>query len=222
MRINKFLANAGVCSRRQADELIKQKKVKINDKIAILGDNILESDSVFVNGKKIETQNRKIYLAFHKPVGVICTADKSAKNNIIDYINYPERIYPVGRLDVATSGLIVLTNDGEIVNQILKGEHKIEKIYEVVVDKTIDEKFISKLESGLYIDGIKTKPAKIEKIKDKDFYITIVEGKKRQIRRMCEKCGYNVVKLKRIRVGKLELGNLKSGEYREIEKNEIL
>jgi len=220
MNINKFIAQTGLTSRRGADELIKAGKVKINDKIALPIDKVNPGDSVFVNNKEIKQEEEKIYVAFNKPVGIICTTDTKVKDNIISYIKYPKRIFPVGRLDVKSSGLILLTNDGELAQKILKGK-KVEKEYLVYVDKTIDESFLNKLRSGVFIEGHKTLPAKATKLSERHFSITIVEGKKRQVRRMCEKYGFNVTKLQRIRIGNLELGELKEGKYIEIKPDEI-
>lgn len=222
IRINKFLTKANFCSRRAADRLIEAKKVRINNRLAILGDKIGERDRVFVEGQEIKTnKTEKIYLAFNKPVGVICTTDKNSPNNIIDYIKYPQRIYPIGRLDVNTSGLILLTNDGEMVNKILKGREMIEKEYLVTVDKSINDDFLKRLEKGVMIDGFRTLPSKTEAIDDKKFSIVIIEGKNRQIRRMCEKLGYNVVGLKRFRIGNLTLDDLKEGKYKTISALDI-
>lgn len=221
MNINKYIAQSGLASRRGADEIIKAGRVKINENIAKPIDKLLENDRVFVDGKLIKPINQKVYLLFNKPVGVITTTDKNAKDNIIDYIKYPTRIFPVGRLDVKTSGLIILTNDGEIVNKILKGKEKIEKEYLVEVDKSIDDNFIQKMQKGVMIDGYRTLPARLKKIGDRTFSIIIVEGKNRQIRRMCERFGFNVLNLQRVRIGKLTIDQQKIGEYRELKKQEL-
>ena len=217
MRINKFLTQANYCSRREADRLIEKGLVKINDTVAQLGQQIETGDRVFVGGKEvIMDKSEKIYLAYHKPVGIIWTTDTSKPDNIIDAINYPERVYPIGRLDVASSGLILLTNDGEIVNKILKGKNKIEKEYVVDVDKPVTEDKIQRLKKGIILDGHKTLPAKIKKTDTKRFSITIVEGKNRQIRRMCEMVGWRVIRLHRVRIGGLRLGNIPAGSYKQI------
>lgn len=221
MRINKYLAQAGKCSRRQADFLIEQKKVKINNQIAKLGDQVGENDQVFLNEKQVKLNQKNTYLVFNKPVGIICTTNTTAKDNIINYIKYPERIFPIGRLDVKSEGLTLLTNNGSIVNQIMKGENRVEKEYLVNVDKTVTEDFIEKQERSFYLDGRKTIPAKVEKVGDKSYKIVLVEGIKRQIRRMAEKHGFNVVKLKRIRIGNILLDDLKTGEWQEIEEKEF-
>ena len=224
MRINKYLTFVNYCSRREGDRLVENKEVKINKRIAVLGDQVEKGDKVFVKGQLIvESNDPKTYLAFYKPVGVISTTDSLAKNNIIESINYPERVYPIGRLDVASSGLMILTNDGEIVNKILKAENKIEKEYVVGADKTLTEKFLENLRSGVVMDGYKTLPAVVKKISDKTFSITLVEGKNRQIRKMCETFGYNVVSLTRIRIGKISLVDLKIslGKFKKLSKGII-
>lgn len=223
IRINKYLTQANYCSRRQGDRLIEQGRVKINDRKAKLGDKVSSSDVVNVDGEDIQTSNAdKVYLAFNKPVGVICTSDPKAKDNVIDAVGYPERVYTIGRLDVISSGLILLTNDGEVVNKILKGQNKVEKEYQVEVSRDISEKFLKVMRSGVYINKYKTLPAKVKQTGTRAFSIVIVEGKKRQVRRMCEKLGYDVFKLKRVRIGKLELGNLKEGTYKNISLEEVI
>ncbi|MBU2229021.1 pseudouridine synthase [Patescibacteria group bacterium] len=223
IRINKYLTQANYCSRRQGDRLIEQGRVKINDRKAKLGDKVSSSDVVNVDGENIQTSNAdKVYLAFNKPVGVICTSDPKAKDNVIDAVGYPERVYTIGRLDVISSGLILLTNDGEVVNKILKGQNKVEKEYQVEVSRDISEKFLKVMRSGVYINKYKTLPAKVKQTGTRAFSIVIVEGKKRQVRRMCEKLGYDVFKLKRVRIGKLDLGNLKEGTYKNISLEEVI
>ncbi|PIY95944.1 MAG: 23S rRNA pseudouridine synthase F [Candidatus Kerfeldbacteria bacterium CG_4_10_14_0_8_um_filter_42_10] len=220
-RINKYLTQANYCSRRQADKLIVAKKVRIDNRVAQLGDQVKKGERVFVDGKEIKLSQNKTYLAFHKPVGIICTTDPKSKDNVIDYLHYPERIYPIGRLDVNSSGLILLTNDGTIVNKILKGRHKIEKEYLVGVDKSLTPDFINSLKKGVLMDGYKTMPAEVNRLADKEFSIVLNEGKNRQIRRMCEEFGYNVLKLKRVRIGNIELNGLSVGRYRKLENEEI-
>lgn len=222
IRINKYLTRANFCSRRQADRLIEQGKIRIDDRQAVLGDKVSSQDKIYVNGQEIKlNQSKKVYLAFHKPVGVICTTDKKARDNIIDAVNYPVRIYPIGRLDVRSSGLILLTNDGEIVNKILKGQHKVEKEYLVEVDKDLTHEFLEKLEMGVMLDGFKTLPARVNKISARKFKIIIVEGKNKQIRRMCEGLGYRVTSLKRFRIGTILLDDLREGKYKKISDSEI-
>ena len=226
MRINNFISSTGLCSRRKADELIKEGKVKINGKIATIGETISEKDIVLVNNKKINTKNKHIYIAFNKPVGVICTTDRSIKGNIIDYINHKERIFPIGRLDKESEGLILLTSDGDIVNKILRNENNNEKDYIVTVDKIIDNNFIKDMSNGVRIyNPVKneytiTNKFKINKINNYTFKITLTQGLNRQIRRMCSKSGYNVVNLKRIRIMNIELKDLKIGSWKNLTQEE--
>jgi len=214
--INKFISSSGLCSRRQADRLIKEKRVFINGRIAIATDKVSDNDEVSVDKKIIpHTKPKNIYLAFNKPLGVISTTDTTAKDNIMSYIKIPERVFPVGRLDVKSEGLILLTNDGDLTQKILKGK-VVEKEYEVSVDKTIDETFLNKLRNGIMLEGRKTLPAKLEKLSERSFRITIVEGRKRQVRRMCENFNLNVTKLVRIRIGKIKLDGIPVGKYIDI------
>lgn len=221
MNINKYISNAGYCSRREADRIIKAGRVKINQKIATVLDKVSDTDRVFIDSKAIKpTSNQKIYLAFNKPFGVISTTDDKSPNNIMGYIKLKERVYPIGRLDVKSTGLILLTNDGDIVNQILKSK-TVEKEYVVKVDRVLTDNFLAKISKGVVMDGRLTLPAKIKKISSKIFQITIVEGRKRQIRRICERFRYNVLELKRIRIGKIEIGNIPEGKYIEIASDKI-
>lgn len=221
MNINKYIAQSGLASRRGADELIKAGKVRINNEIAKPIDKVTENDKVFVEGKLILKQEEMAYLAFNKPVGVITTSDPQAKDNIINFIKYPVRIFPIGRLDVNSQGLILLTNDGEVVNKILKGKNKVEKEYLVNVDRTLNDTHLVRWANGVTLDGYKTLPAKVEKINERQFKIVIHEGKNRQIRRMAQIFRYNVTKLVRVRIGKIELGDLKPGKYIELSKSEF-
>lgn len=222
-RINKYLTTAGYCSRRQADRLIEQGLVSINRKVASLGQQVESGDEVRAEGQIVKPREdaKKVYLAFYKPVGVICTTDEKAKDNIVSYINYPERVYPVGRLDVVTSGLIIMTNDGELVNKVSRRENKVEKEYLVKVDKEITDEFIKKLQGGIDIGGYITLPAKVERVDDKKISLTIIEGKNQQVRRMCEAGGYRVQKLVRRRVGDLTLEGLRPGKYKVISEKRI-
>ncbi|MFA5829549.1 MAG: pseudouridine synthase [Candidatus Gracilibacteria bacterium] len=222
MRINKFLAQAGVCSRREADELIRNGKVTINGKVAGLGDQITEEDNVEVEGKKVsKEETEKVYIAFHKPFGVITTTDKTMDNNILDWVDLKtHRIFPVGRLDVQSSGLILLTNDGEIVDKICRSVNQHEKEYLVTVDKSITPEFLKKMAEGVYIFKRKTLPARIQQISPQQFDIVIVQGMNKQIRRMCEGLGYNVEILKRIRIMNIKLGELQRGKWRFLTNGE--
>lgn len=222
IRINKYLTTAGYCSRRQADRLIEQSLVFVNGRVASLGQQVEKGDEVRAEGQVVKLSNdKKVYLAFYKPVGVICTTDKKAKDNIVDYINYPERVYPVGRLDVVTSGLIIMTNDGELVNKVSRRENKVEKEYLVKVDKEVTEEFVKQLQSGVNIGDYTTLPAKVEKVDERKISLTIIEGKNQQVRRMCEAGGYRVQKLVRRRIGDLTLEGLRPGKYKVLSENRI-
>ena len=222
-RINKFLSESGYCSRREADKLIEGGRVKINKHIASLGSKVILGDEVTVDSEKIYKKTTKnIYLAFNKPKGIVCTTDiKREKNNIIEYINYPSRIFPIGRLDKASQGLILLTNDGDIVNKILRAKNKHEKEYEVLVDKAISQNFLIKMSNGIPILNTVTRKCKIKKINNKKFNIILTQGLNRQIRRMCEYLGYKVKQLKRIRIMNIHL-DISSGEHRQLTKQELI
>lgn len=219
--INKFISSSGYCSRRQADRIIKEGIVFIDGKKAIATDKVNDNDIVEI-GKYVisHTLPAYIYLAFNKPLGVISTSDKDSKNNIMDYIKIPDRVFPIGRLDVKSEGLILLTNDGELTQHILKGKI-VEKEYEVNVDRKIDETFLNHLRSGVVLEGRKTLPTVAEGLSEKSFKIILVEGRKRQIRRMCEILHRNVTKLVRIRIGNIELKDIPVGKYKEISKADI-
>ena len=222
IRLNKFLSDAGFCSRRQADKLVEEGKVLVDGKIALLGTRVFQGQKVTCEGKEINTnQNDELVLiALNKPRGIECTSNLSVKNNIIDFVNYPKRVYPIGRLDKDSQGLILLTNDGSLVNRILKGSNDHEKEYEVVVDKPITDEFIRQMEKGVEILDTITKPCKVKRISKCKFKIIITQGLNRQIRRMCEALGYKVRELKRIRIMNIYLGNLKIGEYKNVSKAE--
>lgn len=220
-RINKFLSETGFCSRREADKLIEQKRVIINGTIAEMGTKILDTDEVRVDGKLIrEKREKPIYLAFHKPVGVECTTNLNVKNNIVDYINYPERIFPIGRLDKASEGLIFMTNDGDIVNKILRARNNHEKEYIVTVDRPITDRFIQRMGNGVPILDTVTRKCKVEQISKYIFRIVLTQGLNRQIRRMCEYLGYEVTALKRTRIINITL-DIPVGRYRLLTDAEI-
>ncbi len=220
-RLNKAISETGFCSRRAADKLIEEGKVKVNGEIAGLGVKVTENDTISIDGKTITKDVRNIYLAFNKPVGITCTTDTSIKSNIISFINYGERIFPVGRLDKPSEGLIFMTNDGDIVNKILRSKNNHEKEYIVTVDKKITPQFIKKMRNGVPILDTVTKRCKVEKIDNHTFSIILTEGLNRQIRRMCDHFGYEVKTLKRIRIMNIELGNLKTGKYRQFTSTEL-
>lgn len=221
-RINKFLSEIGYCSRREADKLIAQGRVTINGKIPEMGTKVSDDDEIRVDGKKVNTKKSKpIYLAFNKPVGVVCTTNSRVeKNNIIDYIGFPERIFPVGRLDKASEGLILLTNDGEIANKISRSRNDHEKEYIVTVDRVLTPDFISRMSNGIPILDTITKKCKVEKLDQHIFRIILTQGLNRQIRRMCEYLGYKVTALKRIRVMNIKL-DIPVGKYRELISAEL-
>jgi len=214
VRINRYIADSGFCSRREADRLILESRVKIDGRVAVLGDQVLKGMAVTVDDKLIETGVSKVYIALHKPVGIVCTADSREPLNIVDYMSFPERIYPVGRLDKNSSGLILLTNDGSIVNRLLRAAGGHEKEYMVRVDRPYTQAFIKKMESGVEILGVRTKSAKLIPVDDVSFRLILTQGLNRQIRRMCEALGYRVASLQRVRVMNIKLGKMKSGEWR--------
>lgn len=221
-RLNKFLSDAGFCSRREADRLIDQGEVTVNNEIAVMGQKVTLDDVVRVKGKVISREEEQIVIAFNKPVGVECTTDRSNPDNIVDYIGYHKRIYPIGRLDKNSQGLILLTNDGSLVNNILKASNHHEKEYVVTVDKPISDEFIHKMSSGVEILNQVTRPCKVTKVNKHTFQIILTQGLNRQIRRMCETLGYKVQKLKRIRIMSVELGNLPVGQYRDVTDEELM
>ncbi len=221
IRINKFLSEAGVCSRREADRYIEEGKVKIDGVTAQMGSKVTKDNVVTFCGKPVKQEEKLVLIAFHKPVGIVCTTDRNEPDNIIDYISYNMRIYPIGRLDKDSEGLILLTNDGNIVNKILRAENNHEKEYIVTVNKEITAEFIKKMSSGVPILDRVTKPCKLEQIDKYTFSIILTQGLNRQIRRMCEHLGYRVVHLKRIRIMNILLGRLKEGDYRNVTEKEI-
>lgn len=221
-RLNKAIAETGYCSRREADKLIESGRVKVNGATADLGVKVSSADIIKVKGKTITKEVGNIYLIFNKPVGITCTTDTHIKGNIITYINYPERIFPIGRLDKPSEGLILLTNDGDIVNKILRSRNNHEKEYIVRVNKKITAEFIRKMANGIPILDTITKKCKVWKINDTTFKIILTQGLNRQIRRMCDYCGYDVKTLKRLRIMNISLGNLKNGSYRSFTKAELL
>lgn len=221
MRVNKYIAESGFCSRRQADELIKEKRVTINGQVCQLGSTVKPGDVVAIDGKPIKTKEKKVYIALNKPVGIECTTDRRVKENIVDFVGHPQRIFPIGRLDKDSEGLILLTNDGDIVNKILRSENNHEKEYIVTVNKPIDDEFIKAMSSGVEILGRKTKPCKVYKVDKNTFRIILTQGMNRQIRRMCQALGYRVLRLKRIRIMNINLGLLKVGHWRNLTKKEL-
>ncbi len=223
IRLNKYISESGLCSRREADRFIESKNVTINGKTAVLGDRVGPKDVVRVNGLVVEPRAKEdeIYILFNKPVGVTSTTDSSDKDNIIDYIRYGERIFPVGRLDKDSQGLIILTSNGDIVNKILRAGNQHEKEYVVTVDRPITDKFIEGMASGVPILGVNTKKCKIHAESDFVFRITLIQGMNRQIRRMCEHFGYEVLRLERVRIMNLSVKGIPLGDYREMKPKEL-
>lgn len=220
VRLNKYLSEAGFCSRREADRLIEAGRVKINGEIALMGTKVQDGDVVTVDDKVVNHENKFVYMAFNKPVGITCTTDQTDKDNIIDYINYPERIFHVGRLDKPSQGLIIMTNDGDIVNKILRSKNNHEKEYIVTVDKPITSKFIKRMSSGVPILDTVTKECFVEQMTSRKFRIVLTQGLNRQIRRMCEYLGYNVIKLKRVRIMNIHL-DIPVGQWRYLSSQEL-
>ncbi|MEM6718637.1 MAG: 23S rRNA pseudouridine(2604) synthase RluF [Bacteroidota bacterium] len=221
-RINKFLSEAGYCSRRAADKLIAQRRVTINGKVPEMGTKIAPGDEVRVDGELISNpKEQQVYLAFNKPIGIVCTTDtRVEKDNIIDYINYPTRIFPIGRLDKPSEGLIFLTSDGDIVNKILRARNNHEKEYEVTVNRPITNDFVKKMSNGIPILGTVTRKCKVEQLTKYTFKIILTQGLNRQIRRMCEYLDYKVVKLKRTRIMNISL-DVPVGKWRHLTEEEL-
>lgn len=221
VRLNKFISEAGRFSRREADKMIEQGRVRVNGKIPQLGDQISAKDKVSIDGDVIDGLPEPIYLAFNKPKGVTCTTDAGDRSNIIDYINYPQRIFNIGRLDKDSEGLIFLTNDGDIVNKILRAGNMHEKEYLVTVDKPVTDEFIQGMSNGVPILGTMTRKCKVEKTLPMQFSITLTQGLNRQIRRMCEHFGFEVVQLVRTRIMNVSLKGLPQGEFRDLTPSEL-
>ena len=223
-RLNKYLSDSGVCSRRAADTAIEAGEVTVNGEPAVMGMKVTVSDEVRYKGQIVSNVGKKnILLAYNKPAGIVCTAEKREKNNIIEHINYPERIYPIGRLDKDSTGLILLTNQGDLVNKIMKAVNAHEKEYIVTVDKDITADFIKNMSNGVYLEelDVTTRKCRVTKIGPREFRIVLTQGLNRQIRRMCQTFGYRVRTLKRVRIMNIELGNLKEDTYRDVNSKEI-
>lgn len=220
-RINKYLADSGYCSRREADRLISQGRVMIDGRVAVMGDRVQEGAKITVNGKSMDGDGEKVYIVLNKPRGIVCTADPREKYNVVDYLNYPVRVYPVGRLDKDSEGLLLLTSDGDIVNRVLRARGGHEKEYEVTIDRPVTAEFVKRMASGVPILDRVTLPCKVRKTGDKSFNIILVQGLNRQIRRMCEYLGCRVVTLKRIRIMNIKLGDMQPGDWRHLSKEEF-
>jgi 23S rRNA pseudouridine2604 synthase len=221
LRLNKFISETGVCSRREADKWIEAGRVTCNGQKAALGTQVADGDEVLIDGLAVGTKKKQIYIALNKPVGIICTTETHIKDNIIDHVRFPERIFPVGRLDRDSEGLILLTNNGDIVNEILRSENNHEKEYVVWVDRAITDLALRMMASGVKIMGEKTKPARVERISACAFRIVLTQGLNRQIRRMCSALGYKAQRLQRVRIMNIHLGNLKSGQWRHLSAPEL-
>ncbi len=219
--INKFISSTGICSRREAEKFILDGKVTINGKPAQLGNRIFDGDIVKVNGQSLKAKPKTLYIAYNKPVGIVCTTDSKERNNIVNAIGHPERLFPIGRLDKPSQGLIFLTNDGDIVNKILRAGNNHEKEYIVSVDNPITPEFIQKMSNGIPILGTTTKKCLVEMVNKTTFKITLTQGLNRQIRRMCEYLNYEVTKLKRTRIMNVHLERLAEGAWRELTDDEM-
>ena len=221
IRLNKFISETGFCSRREADKLIEDGRVTIDGIKAVMGTKVSANANVKVDGKPLKKEEELVYIALNKPVGITCTTEKKVKGNIVDFVGHEKRIFPIGRLDKDSQGLILLTNDGDIVNKILRAGNNHEKEYIVTVNKPIDSKFVKDMSSGVRILGTVTKKCIVEKLNDRTFRIILTQGMNRQIRRMCEALGYTVTKLNRIRIMNIKLGDLKIGNWRDLTSDEL-
>ena len=223
IRINKYLAEAGICSRREADRLIEAGKVTVNKVTAVNGIKVSDKDVITVNGKRVKGRDDKVYLAFYKPKGIVCTANTEEENNLKDFIDYPVRVTYCGRLDKDSEGLLLLSNDGDFIQKLMKGANGHEREYLVRVEKPLTEEFITALTKGIYLDDLKvtTRPCIVRKISDVTFTIVLTQGLNRQIRRMCRAYDYHVRFLKRVRIENIQLGDLDEGGYRELTDSEI-
>lgn len=221
MRINRFIAESGICSRREADRLVETGRVTINGRAAEPGSQVQDGDEVRMDGKPVRSKPEAVYIALNKPEGITCTTDERDPDNIIDFLDYPERVFPIGRLDKDSRGLILLTNDGSIVNQILRAENHHEKEYVVTVNRPVTLDFLRSMANGVPILDTMTRPCKTVRISDDTFRITLTQGLNRQIRRMCEVFGYDVRSLERVRIMNIALGGLKTGTWRYLTKKEL-
>ncbi len=220
VRLNRFISEAGVASRRAADRMVEEGRVKINGRTAVVGDKVTDGDVVEVDGKRVERSRRDVIIAFNKPRGITCTANPEDPDNVSAFIGYPERIYSIGRLDKDSEGLLLLTNNGDLANAVMRSRNEHEKEYVVTVDHDITDAFIERMSSGVHILDTVTKECEVERLSARRFRIVLRQGLNRQIRRMCGKLGYTVISLVRVRVMNVELGDLPSGEYRDLTDNE--
>lgn len=219
--LNKYISSTGICSRREANKLIEAGKVKINGNPTQLGNRVFEGDEVTIDGKRIKEQPKALYIALNKPVGIVCTTDPKERRNIVRYVNHPQRLFPIGRLDKPSEGLILLTNDGDIVNKILRAGNNHEKEYVVRVDKKITNAFINRMSKGIPILGTVTKRCRVERLSDYSFKIILTQGLNRQIRRMCSFLDYEVKSLKRTRIMNISIDGLKTGQWRDLSASEM-
>ena len=221
MRLNKYISETGVCSRREADKWIEAGRVTLNGQPAALGSQVAAGDEVRVDGDSIGVKKQQVYIALNKPVGIICTTEAHIEDNIIDHVGFPERIFPVGRLDRDSEGLILLTNNGDIVNEILRSENNHEKEYLVTVDRPITDLALRMMADGVKIMGEITKPSKVARVNAQSFRIILTQGLNRQIRRMCSALGYKAQRLQRVRIMSIHLGNLQPGQWRHLTPVEL-
>lgn len=220
-RLNKFVADSGYCSRREADRLIAEGRVQVDGRLGALGDRVLPGMRVTVDGQSLSGRGEKVYIALNKPAGIVCTTDPREPMNVVDYLDYPIRIFPVGRLDKDSEGLLLMTSDGEIINRILRAAGGHEKEYEVEIDRPVTKEFVEKMSAGVPILDTVTLPCRVRRTGEKSFNIILVQGLNRQIRRMCEALGCNVVRLRRIRIMNIRLGSMRPGQWRELSEEEL-
>ena len=220
-RLNKYIADSGVCSRREADRIIEEGRVTLDGRPGVAGDRVLPGSTVTLDGKLVGGHSRLVTIALNKPRGIVCTADPREPMNVVDYVGYPARIFPVGRLDKDSEGLLLLTSDGEIVNKLLRAAGGHEKEYEVEVDKPVTREFLERMAAGVPILNTVTLPCRIRRTGERSFTLILVQGLNRQIRRMCKSLGYNVVRLRRVRINCIRLGSLKPGQWRELTQPEV-
>lgn len=220
-RLNKFVADSGYCSRREVDRLIAEGRVRVDGRPGALGDRVLPGMRVTVDGQSLSGRGEKVYIALNKPAGIVCTTDPREPMNVVDYLDYPIRIFPVGRLDKDSEGLLLMTSDGEIINRILRAAGGHEKEYEVEIDRPVTKEFVEKMSAGVPILDTVTLPCRVRRTGEKSFNIILVQGLNRQIRRMCEALGCNVVRLRRIRIMNVRLGAMRPGQWRELSEEEL-
>ena len=220
-RLNKFVADSGYCSRREADRLIAEGRVQVDGRPGELGDRVLSGMRVTVDGQSLSGRGERVYIALNKPAGVVCTTDPREPMNVVDYLDYPIRIFPVGRLDKDSEGLLLMTSDGEIINRILRAAGGHEKEYEVEIDRPVTKEFVEKMSAGVPILDTVTLPCRVRRTGERSFNIILVQGLNRQIRRMCEALGCNVVRLRRIRIMNIRLGAMRPGQWRELSEEEL-